>query len=859
MKKKVKKYQFGNTEPIMDNRTQSQKMAWDNSIIPQTYPSVIKNDNALSSTDIYNNTYQKYDMSQSKRDENTLNNAVPLTKDTNQNSYGVTSLHPAFQGLNIAMLAATGIADTFNNAKITKDERRKYIEELQNDFHQSNTVTNSNPIYTKYGGGDSITDLPNSGGSKEFDAIPTMASLVSLFSKDPNSKEYLKNLKGLDANFGEGLSSEIQFLNKRLSRRGGADINQALSNIAKEQLSTSSGHPMMRKFYSAISENPDYLNRYYYGHEDNKDIAKMAYGGKRYSVEAEAGEVYTDQEQNVTKIPDNEKTHEEGGVPLNNVDRVLENTSTERKDKKSAVLKVTPDMFKEMFGIKIKKALSHADAAEKATKYYNDERLKVQKGIEKSMVSLEKDKFDKLASNSVDLNLKTAQSIPDENHVFDLLFDHQENVKSMLGLYEQKKKAKYGIGDDYVDPYAGGKTKKGSTTPTGKYNKDEDYLKAWEEIIPGISTWDNKKAQGAIYDYMLEKDPQAVADMWRTYGMTSKGLKTFDSSDSDKENFFMNKKGQIHESNFSPEYLNENLATLKKGYVDGYFGARQLEPPKKPFEDPLLGNRSKPVLPKNDMSFLNKNPVVHPTNDPLTLKPSGQPSKFNEPLHWEDTAGALMTLTSNERIPTNYNPAEFNEITPKLLNPTPALEAGNRNFNAAIGILPNSGAGMANVANTFSSKYSLDNQVLAQYEQANVPIINDAQRYNANVRDRQSVSDQQSRAVAEEKQLGSMEAQREQKLSAFDDLFTRVSLNRKVNREGNLLMKMFPNFDQTGNYNGNQRYITNPLGYDNTQSNGIKVSYVTDPRTGEQFRIMTDEKGRQISQSKIINSKKRLP
>lgn len=117
-------------------------------------------------------------------------------------------------------------------------------------------------------------------------------------------------------------------------------------------------------------------------------------------------------------------------------------------------------------------------------------------------------------------------------------------------------------GSDPIDPYKGGKTKAGATTPKGynnAYNRGQSYLNEWERLIPGISGWENKKAQGAIYDYMVQNDPNEVANMWNTYGMTAKGIKL----------------------GFDPKFQasSENVAKLRDAYVDGFFGVRQLETP----------------------------------------------------------------------------------------------------------------------------------------------------------------------------------------------------------------------------------------------------------------------------------------
>jgi hypothetical protein len=79
------------------------------------------------------------------------------------------------------------------------------------------------------------------------------------------------------------------------------------------------------------------------------------------------------------------------------------------------------------------------------------------------------------------------------------------------------------------------------------------------------------------------------------------------------------------------------------------------------------------------------------------------------------------------------------------------------------------------------------------------------------LRQSQAMMDQRSREDFERKWLGSKEADRQQKLTAWDDIYNRLALNKKLNREGNLIMKLNPAFDQYGEYNGYRVPIRNPL------------------------------------------------
>lgn len=128
-----------------------------------------------------------------------------------------------------------------------------------------------------------------------------------------------------------------------------------------------------------------------------------------------------------------------------------------------------------------------------------------------------------------------------------------------------------------INPYEGGRTKAGTTTPTGKSNKYstrdqdiKDYLKQWEGVIPGISRMSEGKAQAAIYDWNLANNPEAIQAMWKEFGLTKKG----------KDNPKLLKYSKDASGVLDEETLKnpETLKALKDAYVDNYFGARQIAP-----------------------------------------------------------------------------------------------------------------------------------------------------------------------------------------------------------------------------------------------------------------------------------------
>jgi hypothetical protein len=190
-------------------------------------------------------------------------------------------------------------------------------------------------------------------------------------------------------------------------------------------------------------------------------------------------------------------------------------------------------------------------------------------------------------------------------------------------------------------------------------------------------------------------------------------------------------------------------------------------------------------------------------------------SRFNEPLHWYDVAGPIGGLTEG-RIPVRYNGADLNQIRLKLQNPLPSLQQGQRDFNDVLSQLPQNSQGYTNASDLFSKKYGIDNQVLGQYENINTGIKNQETQYNAGVKDRQSLINQQARGVFEDQRLGSLEAQRLQRRTDWDSLTNTVAQNHALNRNGNLVMQLFPAFDQNAQYNGYRVPFQRPMNFPNS-------------------------------------------
>lgn len=395
-----------------------------------------------------------------------------------------------------------------------------------------------------------------------------------------------------------------------------------------------------------IPEGYDYNN-----HVLNTTLSPVDREGA--NIEAEKGETIVadfNYDGNIEHLKVGGKKHSQGGTPLN----------------------VPDDAFVFSDAKKLRMKGSEVTAfgkSEDSKKSFTPAELAKQYDLNKYQAILNDPKSDNLSRETAELMVSNyerklaqlalvqeakkgfPQGIPDMAMTYlqtmQMNTGEEVSVPEEIGSFEMggslKKFVTGGSGRDYdIDPYKGGKTRKGTITPTGKNNafsRGKDYLQSWESIIPGISKLSNAEAQSRIYDYTLQNNPEAIRNMWSSYGMTAKGLR-------DKNLNRFDRSGK-----FSAEDLNDNnLQELKSAYADGFFGVRQLDPMKE--------------LKAVDPRYINPTPIT----PPKISFPNPVPRTINSP-----------SPTPEVPVPGDYNPTGtpgvFDYMTPDKLS----FVAGLRN------------------------------------------------------------------------------------------------------------------------------------------------------------------------------------
>ena len=538
-------------------------------------------------------------------------------------------------------------------------------------------------------------------------------------------------------------------------------------------------------------------------------------------AELEQGEIYQDVDGNISKISDYAPTHERGGVVVDDAYRVLEDTSDKRTDFVSRELKLTPEEIFNITGFKPKSSLTHSKAFEVSSEYWDKKYKHLEKKV-KDTLNYAVDTNSTYAKNALDFNNQQLNSIPSKEELFENLFQYQEKKKKEMDALNNS------------DMFAtGGPRSPYKVKPEGygDLTKMNDYIKAYNQ-----AQGTNFTSIAQVQKHRTETNKELVLDAYKNQGFypTNKHANLLGTRNIDFS--------QIPDDK------------ILEGDYDKLWGNRQILPTKKNFKNeqewfqylkmrPIVMSNGKPYVYEGNNTYVTPEYDPQPTetvqtvtetedNQQKSIYPS-QRSRFNEPLRWYDVAHPIENLIDSDRIPVRYDAPEVTYSDPKYLNPLPTLQGATADYNSLLQKLPASGVGYGNAASVYSAKYNADNQVLGQYDNLNNQIYNKWAQYEDAMRNQQSAYDYTARQQFEQKNLGALEKQRQQRAISRGDLYNTLAQNRKLNREGDLVMSMFNFYDQYGNYTGNP-YVFNSLANQN-------IGLITD-KTGQKWYINPETK-----------------
>ena len=549
------------------------------------------------------------------------------------------------------------------------------------------------------------------------------------------------------------------------------------------------------------------------------------------NVEAEGGEIYQNKKGGFVKINSSAPDHEAGGVMLPDAERILEDTSTKRKDIHSKKLKMSPGEVEQIFGFKPKGPVSHAKAFEQVTAQYGKDVDDYNKKLKNTN---QEPLLNKASANTIKLNMQNRELVPAKEDVFNTLFEHQEAIKAVHQIPDdggrkyggfKPRMAQTGVDNTDLGLYKGPKNPANQFTPTGKTSEakysDKQIVDSYKAAGVDFGSARGPALQEKIYNYLIENQPDVLKATLKEYGATKKALGA--------------RKGSLKAFSDPDNATKADLQAALPYLKDGLLGARI----PLPSVDTQSQTTQGPAA-KNKQQF---NPRPDPSVNINPKFPNQPQNDFHEGTNWYDVApGTAEYLDSLTREPELYNPVQLHQLKYKLLNPTAALYANQGDYNAALSNLEkqNTGSGVAaaNLSNLTAQKYKANNQVLGEYENANVGIQNREIDYNTGVRDRQSLADAKSRESFYSNVLQSRDNQRLQKLQAIQDLSREQQLKARQNNSLNLISKLSPAFNQQGDYNGYQYIATLPpeTGYtpfDQTPAPKTKTSQKVTYKVGD--------------------------
>lgn len=291
-----------------------------------------------------------------------------------------------------------------------------------------------------------------------------------------------------------------------------------------------------------------------------------------------------------------------------------------------------------------------------------------------------------------------------------------------------------------IKPYEEARTPEGNVTPTGKQNKFsqrkqqvKDYLATWEEFIPGVSKLSEGQAQAVIYDWNLKNNPDAIRNMWRTYGLTAKGMKSKNLRGLSKD-----AKGQFEDELLSDEAV---LAKLKDAYVDNYFGVRQLDPKKKEEKKEEAKKKVETVVEEEVEEDVTR-PGLNQVNVPQP--PGISPAAWTAP-DLRNYFGAYKDKASLRKYFPWAASVDLEEPLPVYYDPTRELAQQSEQVNMITQGLgqfagPQALSSRASQVQATGAKQAAD--TLARYNNLNVGLANQFEQLQSNVRNQERMMNQ---------------------------------------------------------------------------------------------------------------------
>lgn len=363
-----------------------------------------------------------------------------------------------------------------------------------------------------------------------------------------------------------------------------------------------------------------------------------------------------------------------------------------------------------------------------------------------------------------------------------------------------------------ITPYEKAKTQKGNVTPTGRQNKFserkqklDEYLGQWEPVIPGISKMTEGQAQKAIYEWSLKNNPDAIKNMWTTYGLTAKGMK----SPALKK---LSKDGQFTEDMLKDPKV---LEQLQEAYVDNLFGVRQLDPVKPPTTPPETPPVTPPTTSKkkkcectdpetgekttfeisNDEECICEDTEIVTQQDDIVAPPRREPQWWLQDTI--NTMGAFGNVADLKKQMPWEARADLEEPRGVFYSPERELTAQNEQANIIMQGLgqfagPQAASARASSVQGQAAKQAAD--TLSRYNNMNVGLANQLEQQQVGIRNQERLMNQQMATRVYDKNTIAQQQFDNSKRQAMADLRTAYNTALTNRAKTDALNQLYPNY-----------------------------------------------------------------
>ena len=406
------------------------------------------------------------------------------------------------------------------------------------------------------------------------------------------------------------------------------------------------------------------------------------------------------------------------------------------------------------------------------------------------------------------------------------------------------------------------------------YNKNKKLVDEKGNLIKNVKMQDNRS-----YDFMFENNnslrPKGL--QLNTPVQNKNSLTLINNSDLNPSQFYIDKDGNAFDANNKPikfkGYTSTNNTQNKNGVrqpISVKNSNTKQSNTKQLIDYNIQGNVEIPQL-KDVFNGINANvktQQLNPVNmrenvevtEPSTNKPNDKNTlektitKNKEGLKWYNVAGDFLNLLdSTQREQVQLQEVRYPKLKLNTFSADPQINQIRSNYNTAISNMNgDSTVGSANIIQALTNANQQENQALTNNFNQNVQIQNQESIANQQIESQQINQNQNLRNDFNTKVTATNEAQRQQQLTSFQNMFDKVAKYNRFDKTENAFKSTFADkFDLDTNGNVVIKNDGNNPFYINLQNKVISGA-----ATENEVMLLNAMKQKQVADATIKSLKK---